>query len=1657
MSQIHYSLSSRLFLRLVLVGAFSLAAALWWAGKVGHSAAPVAAAAPQITSLSAAAATRSGRLLINGTGFGATQSGGRVEIGGVKAHVSRWSDTLISAYVAEATPTGSASVQVFSGGGASNTAPLEVTVRPAAADRIKWRFTMDADYAVTRPALGADGTIYVNDVSGALYALTPNGALKWIYRAGLRGGYGPVTVGGDGTIYVASLVDKPDGTLGSVGAIHAVRPDGTEKWVFNQTNGMIVAGPNVGPDGNIYAVTEYGIGLFALSPAGNLLYQRGRFFEDPPSVWGQEIVFGPAAMYFGFDGQSKLHSYSLGGDWRWSVPALAAGVGASFQAAVGPNGNIHVSTPSGTLTAYDPQGRQVWNFNESPNNLISAPFVGPDNAAYMVRNGGVLHALNPTGTTKWRFSEGTQLYDPAASPANDLVFMGGRNSNSGLSFFQAVSTADGQSLWKVLLAHEPGFGDYGQILPVSRPLFSADGQTAYIASDILGGGSTNAYSYFYAVGTAPDGTVPNTAPSVRMTGPVQRESFPHLSDITMTADASDAEGHVAKVEFYLSGRGTAKLVGTDTTAPYSAVAEDVPGDNYALYAVAYDDKGLKTQSDLRYIYVSYWPPTAELTSPANGGWFPAGSDVTLTAQADLRDGRISKMEFLKLTPNAEIICTVTAPPYTCVWRGVPAGVHTVFVRTFDEGTQYFNSERVTFAAGDGHTARHQIGGRASEPDGKPIAGATVWLERYGRKQPMTFTTTTTDANGRFNFAGLEPNYSYDVDAYHPEFSIGMVPVNGLQGLVADVAVEMIGGRPEPRPAGGPPVAWASYYGSPEGSLDGVTLLALDGQGNTLVTGLTGWNFSVVKYDPAGRRLWARVFDGGGRYQATVYDIAADAAGNVFVTGAYWGGTAQERNWVTIKYDAAGNELWRRTYDGPLSMTEYPCALEVDAAGNLYVVGEGGDAFDGGRSVTTIKYDPAGNVLWKRDEVGRYAKDVKLDAAGNAYVAGVSGGRVSVFKYDPNGNLLWRYAHSTGAADERADTMSLHLAGDGGVYVLADISDTSSPSASGYEPAVLKVNGADGQFRWVSHLSRKDGQRLSIATYAMDVDPAGNSYVTGIQKYNTDANVDAFTMKVGAADGAVQWMSLYAEPAGGGYASRWNADNNIAVDAQGNAYAYFTSQRADDDDVAVVKYRTDGTREWVHLFDNPHHTGDSSNYLFGNGRNILVDARGDIYFTGDSQVPGHSLDFVTVKLAVSSAGATPTPTPTPTPAPVTHAVTGKVTIDGSPAPGVNVALGGDQTATAQTDAEGNYSFAGLAQHGNYTVTPSLDGYDFTPGMADFTSLTGDSTADFSGTTKVVRPSVGMQYYPLPHPVRLLDTRAGEPACVNPGAPFAAGSTSKIVAQRTCSGLTIPANAESIVGNATVVNNKSKQPGYVTLFRGGTARPTVSSINYAGMQVISNAFTVGLGEGGTFSAYAHSTTDMIVDVTGYYAPPGAGGLYFHPLPRPARLLDTRIGQTACDAPGAPVTGGTARTESARVACAGVVIPDDALAIVGNATVVNDSQGSGPGYLTLYPGGAARPVVSNLNYNTGQVLSNAFTAGLGADGTFQIYAHSTTDVIVDVTGYYSASAAPDANGVAGLSYESLPNAVRLLDTRPGQPTCLSTGAPLAAKVVRAQHAVG
>ena len=129
--------------------------------------------------------------------------------------------------------------------------------------------------------------------------------------------------------------------------------------------------------------------------------------------------------------------------------------------------------------------------------------------------------------------------------------------------------------------------------------------------------------------------------------------------------------------------------------------------------------------------------------------------------------------------------------------------------------------------------------------------------------------------------------------------------------------------------------------------------------------------------------------------------------------------------------------------------------------------------------------------------------------------------------------------------------------------------------------------------------------------------------------------------------------------------------------------------------------------------------------------------------------------------------------------------------------------------------------------------------------------------------------GLLFTPLATPIRLLDTRAGQGNCDSVNAPINAGTSLTTLARTTCEGQLIPNNAQSIIGNVTVING-TNQAGYLTLYPTGLAAPLVANMIYAPSQILSNAFVVGLSGTGQFNIFAERTLEAIVDVSGYFAP-------------------------------------------------------------------------------------------------------------------------------------------------------------------------------------------
>ncbi|HEX8500725.1 MAG TPA: carboxypeptidase regulatory-like domain-containing protein [Pyrinomonadaceae bacterium] len=132
----------------------------------------------------------------------------------------------------------------------------------------------------------------------------------------------------------------------------------------------------------------------------------------------------------------------------------------------------------------------------------------------------------------------------------------------------------------------------------------------------------------------------------------------------------------------------------------------------------------------------------------------------------------------------------------------------------------------------------------------------------------------------------------------------------------------------------------------------------------------------------------------------------------------------------------------------------------------------------------------------------------------------------------------------------------------------------------------------------------------------------------------------------------------------------------------------------------------------------------------------TDANGDYSFTnlpagGDYTVTParNGYDFTPASRTYSDLGADQTAGFVV--APTSYNVTGRVAVGGAPLPGVTVTLSGARSATATTDAAGNYSLA-VTSEGTYTVTPSKQHYTFAPTGQSFTDPLSNKTVDFAAT-------------------------------------------------------------------------------------------------------------------------------------------------------------------------------------------------------------------------------------------------------------------------------------------------------------------------------------
>jgi alpha-tubulin suppressor-like RCC1 family protein len=339
------------------------------------------------------------------------------------------------------------------------------------------------------------------------------------------------------------------------------------------------------------------------------------------------------------------------------------------------------------------------------------------------------------------------------------------------------------------------------------------------------------------------------------------------------------------------------------------------------------------------------------------------------------------------------------------------------------------------------------------------AGLPLWTNRY---------------NGPTN--GSDRAQALAVDAEGTVFVTGYSASGGGNGAFATLAYSSAG---EP--------LWTNRYSAAAGGAQAVTLTS---SGNVVVTGSGLGGYLTLAYSSGGAFLWARTYNSGGGLQEPK-DIAADAGGNVFVTG--WSGFVYD--YATLGYAADGTPLWTNRYNGPGGSYDSAQAVAVDGGGNVFVTGHAfnGTSYDYG----TIKYLNSGVPLWTNvydgptSDVDR-ADALAVDGAGNVFVTGYSGSGgaddFATVAYSTDGTPLWTNRYN-GPANSYDAANAVALDGNGNVIVTGHSYGTGET----YDYATVAYSGA-GVPLWTNrYIGPVDGVDSASA---VTVDSAGNVFITG---------------------------------------------------------------------------------------------------------------------------------------------------------------------------------------------------------------------------------------------------------------------------------------------------------------------------------------------------------------------------------------------------------------------------------------------------------------------------------------------------------------------------------------------------------------------------------
>ena len=470
---------------------------------------------------------------------------------------------------------------------------------------LKWTYPTWETTIGSTPAIDENGTIYLGTWDCALWAFNPDGTVKW-RRGGLGGEIASSpAIGSDGTIYFGTMRDN--------GQVIALDSGGHLKWQYF-TGYWIVSSPAIGVDGTVYIGSgdHY---LYALYPNGTLRwrFQTGNDIHGDPSIAPDGTVY--ITSYDGY-----LYALDQNGTQRWKI---AVGWGSQSNSAIAADGTIYVGGDK--LYAVYPNGTMRWAFNLGPERWIGlcSPAISADGTIYVGviigdGHGGEIIAINPNGTEHWRkLIANDGIHNSLAIASDGTIYVTAEQYASGdliaIGRGPLIVNANGPYTGYYQMPIQFTGTIYGGIPPYTYHWDFGDGQTSNEQNPThnysLVGNYTAAFTVTDNEGNSSSDTaivtISYAPPSVTITKPLNglylmdTRILPIrkciiIGRITIEADAHEEPLGIARVEFSIDG----KLKATDTEAPYSWTWDSPAFFKHTITVTAYDTSGKSAQASI---------------------------------------------------------------------------------------------------------------------------------------------------------------------------------------------------------------------------------------------------------------------------------------------------------------------------------------------------------------------------------------------------------------------------------------------------------------------------------------------------------------------------------------------------------------------------------------------------------------------------------------------------------------------------------------------------------------------------------------------------------------------------------------------------------------------------------------------------------------------------------------------------------------------------------------------------------------------------------------------------------------------------------------------------------------------------------------------------